>query len=188
MNLRRLVGIAILVYSNEAHVGCAQEETTSQDRTKTEIQDERAQADGQGSARESFPPPPMVDTLTEGLDSITREDAENTIPKDVDGFRSFAVYALSRGQGVPPDARKALSEARHLLERDRARDVILQIYETRIGIEGETRLCAEYRTSEAAGIAFRRISAIVEGRDLVRLVAEPCRPEPGLPNPERKES
>jgi hypothetical protein len=89
-------------------------------------------------------------------------------------FSSFALYALSRGKGVPDDARKALGEARAVLEDDRKGGAVMVIHEERIGIEGETRICVEYADPESARTAHQRISKLFEGTDLVNLVVEPC--------------
>src|SRR2546421_10404028 len=53
--------------------------------------------------------------------------------------KSFAVYALSRGSGVPPTAREALRKVQALVEKDQKRGIGVTIETTRIGIEGETR-------------------------------------------------
>jgi hypothetical protein len=45
---------------------------------------------------------------------------------------------------------------------------------TRIGIEGEQRMCVEYEDPTDGARAWERASAIVKGVDLVNLVAEPC--------------
>lgn len=88
--------------------------------------------------------------------------------------KSFALYTLSRAQGVPPAAREALERTRALLEDEQSRGVAVKVQVTRIGLEGETRLCAEFEDEAAGGAAFRRASRIVEGVDLVNLVVEPC--------------
>ena len=88
--------------------------------------------------------------------------------------KSFAVYALSRGTGVPPAAREALEQVTSLVESDRKQGVRLTVETTRIGIEGERRMCVEYEDPRDGARAWERASAIVKGVDLVNLVAEPC--------------
>jgi len=90
--------------------------------------------------------------------------------------RSFAVYILSRGTGVPPEARAAQLKVQKLAEADRDRGLTVSIETTRIGIEGERRLCVTYKDSRNGARAFERARAIVKGVDLVNLVAEPCTP------------
>ncbi|HVR72305.1 MAG TPA: hypothetical protein VMT87_15800 [Vicinamibacteria bacterium] len=100
------------------------------------------------------------------------------------------MYALSRGKGVPREAREALGKVRALVEADRARGVSVRLESARIGLEGETRLCAEYEDAAAAARAYARASALVEGVDLVNLVAGPCAsgppPPPGKQEQEEK--
>lgn len=88
--------------------------------------------------------------------------------------KSFAVYTLSRGTGVPPKAREALEQVTNLVESDRKRGVRVSVETNRIGLEGEKRLCVEYEDSRDGARAWERASAIVKGVDLVNLVAEPC--------------
>ena len=94
--------------------------------------------------------------------------------QETDTLRSFAVYALSRGAGVPAEARRALDAANEIVERDRSRGSVVSANTTRLGLEGERRLCVEYETAEAAARARREIEALIEGVDLVNLVVEPC--------------
>jgi len=95
-------------------------------------------------------------------------------PGRVKPVKSFAVYALSRGKGVPPEAREALEQMTNLAESDRKRGVRVTVETTRIGIEGEKRVCVEYEDPRDGARAWERASAIVKGVDLVNLVAEPC--------------
>lgn len=87
---------------------------------------------------------------------------------------SFAVYALSRGSGVPPEALEAQLKIQKLAEADRARGLRVSIETTRIGIEGERRLCVAYQDSRTGARALARARAIVKGVALVNLVVEPC--------------
>ena len=88
--------------------------------------------------------------------------------------KTFAVYALSRGRGVPPAAREALRKVRALVEKDQKRGIGVTMETTRIGIEGETRMCIDYKKAAEGRRAYDRARAIVKGIDLVNLVAEPC--------------
>ena len=95
-------------------------------------------------------------------------------PKAPRSVKSFAVYALSRGRGVPPQAREALRKVRALVEQDQKRGISVTIETTRIGIEGETRMCIDYKNAADGTRAYDRVRATVKGIDLVNLVAEPC--------------
>jgi hypothetical protein len=103
-----------------------------------------------------------------------REPKPTTTTVSEPPVKSFALYTLSRAQGVPPEAREALERVRAFLDEEESRGVAMKVQVTRIGIEGETRLCAEFEDGAAGGAAFRRASGIVEGVDLVNLVVEPC--------------
>ena len=88
--------------------------------------------------------------------------------------RSFAVYALSRGHGVPEAAREVLRKVRAWLDQAKQAGSVVDIRETRIGLEGETRLCVEFADSESAQAMLKRIRAFTKGVELINLVVEPC--------------
>ncbi len=87
---------------------------------------------------------------------------------------TIAIYSLSRGKGVPPETREALKQIRALLERQQAAKSVVALQSNRIGIEGETRLCAEFRTSRDAQAALAEIRRISAGVELLNVVEEPC--------------
>lgn len=123
------------------------------------------------SAPES--PPPVVDEKPSAASEPTAPSSPSTAGR-AKPIKSFAVYTLSRGAGVPPAAREALEQVTNLVESDRKRGVRVTLETTRIGIEGEKRMCAEYEDPRDGAQAWERASAIVKGVDLVNLVAEPC--------------
>ena len=86
----------------------------------------------------------------------------------------FAVYALSRGKGVPDPTRGALRKARTLIEGAKQRGEVIRLKETRIGLEGETRLCAEAKDVATARALLRELRAIAENIELFNVVVEPC--------------
>lgn len=87
---------------------------------------------------------------------------------------SFAVYALSRGKGVPQRTRAVFQEARRILEGAKKRHKVVQLEQTRIGLEGETRLCAEFADAATAQDLFEKIRRVAEGVELLNVVQEPC--------------
>ncbi len=87
---------------------------------------------------------------------------------------TIAIYSLSRGKGVPPETREALKQIRALLEQKQAANSVSALQSNRIGIEGETRLCAEFRTSQDAQAALAEIRRISAGMELLNVVEEPC--------------
>ena len=86
----------------------------------------------------------------------------------------LAVYALSRGEGVPEPTRGALQRARTLLEGAKERGEVIRLKEARIGLEGETRLCVEAKDVAAARALLRELRAIAENVELFNVVVEPC--------------
>jgi len=102
--------------------------------------------------------------------AATQPARDNAAP----GVRGFAVYALSRGKGVPPEARAALEKIERILESDRQQGVSVTVHKTRIGIEGESKLCAEYDDPHAGARAHERAQEIARGVDLLNLAIEPC--------------
>ena len=86
----------------------------------------------------------------------------------------FAVYALSRGKGVPEPTRGVFRKARTLLEGAKQRGEVIRVKETRIGLEGETRLCVEAKDIAAARALLRELRAIAENVELFNVVVEPC--------------
>ena len=87
---------------------------------------------------------------------------------------SFALYVLSRGKGVPEPARNVLRDARAMLEEAKQEGKVVGLKQTRLGLEGETRLCAEFADREAAREMLERIRRLTKDVDLVNLVVEPC--------------
>ncbi len=103
--------------------------------------------------------------------------AETNPPETLEPVpHSFSVYALSRGKGVPEQAREVLVQSRTLLKAAQERGEVLRMVEQRIGIEGETRICAQFSNVEKALTMMDQIKKIGQGVDLVNVKAEPCPP------------
>ena len=88
--------------------------------------------------------------------------------------KSFALYALSRGKGVPEGARAVLAGAEKVIADLQARGAPITVTKERIGLEGETRLCATFADESVAEEALARVRRLVAGVDLVNLTEEPC--------------
>jgi len=89
---------------------------------------------------------------------------------------SFSIYALSRGKGVPEEARNVLEEARALLKTAHEQGAVTRLSDQRIGLEGERRVCAEFRDADSASEWFSRIQQMSEGVDLLNVKIESCPP------------
>jgi hypothetical protein len=90
--------------------------------------------------------------------------------------QSISVYALSRGKGVPDQAREVLAQTRTLFKAAQERGEVLRVAEQRIGIEGEMRLCAEFSHADSFRSLLDRIQNLSQGVDLVNVKIEPCLP------------
>jgi len=99
---------------------------------------------------------------------------ESTAPTPTPELTSFAVFALSRGKGVPPEALDVLRKVAEMADADERRGVRVETRRTRIGLEGETRLCVEYPSAAEARRGLEKVEKIVKDVDLVNLVPGPC--------------
>jgi hypothetical protein len=86
----------------------------------------------------------------------------------------FALYALSRGKGVPEPTRDAFNKARNMLVNARARGEVVSLAETRIGLEGETKLCVQAKDASASRKLQGRVRQIGQDVDLFNVVEEAC--------------
>ena len=86
----------------------------------------------------------------------------------------ISIYALSRGTGVPEEARKILEEVRILLKEAQDQGTVTRLVDRRIGLEGETQLCAEFSDAHASQNIVSQIRKISEGVDLLNVKPEPC--------------
>ncbi|WP_163839283.1 hypothetical protein [Pseudoxanthomonas sacheonensis] len=105
------------------------------------------------------PVPPPTSPIT---------DAKDTQPVRI------TIDALSRGKGVPAETREAFKQIRALLERQQATSAVAAMRYQRIGIEGESRLCVEFRNASDAQAALTEIRKIAAGADLLNVVEAPC--------------
>lgn len=91
---------------------------------------------------------------------------------------SAAVYAtvttLSRGKGVPAETRAALQRIRELLKAGQAAAAVTDLQTQRIGLEGESRLCIEFRSATDAGPLMSEMHRIAAGIDLLDVTETPC--------------
>lgn len=127
-------------------------------------------------ATETPPPSPKPRPI-----AITKAPVKPTPPptlpiagtKQVAPIR-IAINALSRGKGVPAETREAFKQIRALLERQQATTAVAAMRYQRIGIEGESRLCVEFRNASDAQAALAEIRRISADVDLLNVVEAPC--------------
>lgn len=115
--------------------------------------------------------PLVLSTAILGLS--TAAHANGSSLDELEG-RSFSLYVLSRGKGVPDETWRVLKEMRKMFASRQADGVVVRIHEERIGLEGERRLCAEFIDETAARKAWSDAMEIAAGIELVNLRAEPC--------------
>jgi len=89
---------------------------------------------------------------------------------------SVSVYALSRGKGVPDEARGVLDHARQILKQGQEQGEVTRLVERRIGLEGETRLCAEFVDEAVADRFFQQFNQLSLGVELVNINKGMCPP------------
>jgi len=89
-------------------------------------------------------------------------------------LQSFALYALSRGRGLSESGQRAIVEFRELLRNMKAAGHVVAVSDMRIGIEGETKICASFASPELAGKAWMQMQRSLAGADLVQLKPEKC--------------
>ena len=81
---------------------------------------------------------------------------------------------LSRGKGVPDETRDAYKDIHALLEQQRATYAVTDLRTQRIGLEGETRLCAEFQSAKDAQAALAEIRKRAASVDLLEVSEAPC--------------
>lgn len=86
----------------------------------------------------------------------------------------LTINALSRGKGVPDETREAFKQIRTLLEQQQANASVAEVQYQRIGLEGESRLCVEFRNRRDAQATLARIRTLSTGVDLLEVVETPC--------------
>jgi hypothetical protein len=89
-------------------------------------------------------------------------------------MHTFSVYALSKGKGVPERTRQVFQHIRALLEDAQRQGKVVQLKQSRIGLEGETRLCVECSSAAVAQELFEKIRQLSADIDLLNVVIEPC--------------
>ena len=88
--------------------------------------------------------------------------------------RGFALYALSRGKGVPAGASAVLAGVEEVIADLQSRGARITVTKERIGLEGETQLCATFADESVAEETLERVRRLVSDVDLVNLTEEPC--------------
>lgn len=124
------------------------------------------------------PPAPVADEPTPPPPAGAK--SEPSPPGKDDGAPvSIAIYALSKGRGVPEPTREAYGQIRTILEKQRTTSAVSSVSSRRMGLEGETRLCAQFRDREQAQATLKEIREIAADVELLNVVEEPCKDTKG---------
>jgi hypothetical protein len=107
---------------------------------------------------------------------VTLESAGTPVDSDANrpGNFCFAVYALSRGNGVPDAARSAIKWTRALALSARKSGSVVTLQSTTIGLEGETRLCLSFEDANLGQSILEGVRAHTKGVDLFSVKVESC--------------
>jgi len=89
---------------------------------------------------------------------------------------AVVITTLSKGRGVPAPTRDAYKQIRGLLEEQQNQSAVTNIDTQRIGIEGEMRMCAEFRDRVQAEYTLDQIRKISDDVELLNVVEGPCPP------------
>ena len=87
---------------------------------------------------------------------------------------TIVIHALSRGKGVPTQTRDTYKQIHALLEQRRSDAAITRLESSRMGLEGETRLCVEFSDRDHAAAMLAEIGKLAAGTDLLNIVEGPC--------------
>lgn len=125
-------------------------------------------------AYEQTSPPPQPEPSPKPQESAGNEQAapEKKDPEPT----SVTITTLSKGRGVPAPTRDAYKEIRGLLEEQKSQSAVTNIETQRVGIEGEMRMCAEFRDRDQAEYALEQIRKISADVELLNVVEGPCPP------------
>lgn len=113
------------------------------------------------------PPPKPQETAGNEQAAPEKKDPEPT---------SVTITTLSKGRGVPAPTRDAYKQIRGLLEEQQNQSAVTNIDTQRIGIEGEMRMCAEFRDRDQAEYTLEQIRKISADVELINVVEGPCPP------------
>jgi hypothetical protein len=89
-------------------------------------------------------------------------------------LKSFSVYALSRGSGVPEAASELILELRSRYQANGTQREVSEFVEDRIGLEGETRVCIKFDSASATQAAWKDVQVLIGSKELIDLRAEEC--------------
>jgi hypothetical protein len=103
--------------------------------------------------------------------------AQSENPEGSDLHPSIEILALSRGRGVPDEARAALESIKSVVVRLQREGSVIASEEAVIGLEGETRLCVVFKDQAAARTTQTELTKIGAAIDLLEIRNVMCGPK-----------
>ncbi len=89
--------------------------------------------------------------------------------------QSFAVYVLSIGRGVPEETYETYQSVKSQLQQMRDQKLVSLLLESRIGIEGERRLCVAFTDATVARNTWIDVCETLLDVPLINLEIEECK-------------
>lgn len=119
-------------------------------------------------------PPPATQQETEASETPPVDDAQAAPEKDQAESTAVVITTMSKGRGVPAPTRDAYKQIRGLLEEQKSRSAVTGIDTQRIGLEGEMRMCAQFRDRAQAEYTLEQIRKLSADVELIHVAEGPC--------------
>ncbi|RDZ28586.1 hypothetical protein DX914_05530 [Lysobacter silvisoli] len=91
-------------------------------------------------------------------------------------YLDISITTLSKGRGVPEPTREAYQRVRALMDHKQREQQLSGLSVRRMGLEGETRLCARFSDAAQAREALAEIRELTAGVELIAVESTPCIP------------
>lgn len=151
----------------------AAEQTESAPAETVPAQTEPSPAPPAAQTPEPSPAPPAQQQVPAPAAEPPAE-AQAAPEKSKDEPTTVVITTLSKGRGVPAPARNAYKEIRGILEEQKSQSAVSNIDTQRIGLEGEMRMCAEFRDRAQAEYTLEQIRKLSADVELIDVVEGPC--------------
>ncbi|WP_189644650.1 hypothetical protein [Luteimonas gilva] len=126
------------------------------------------------AAQASAPPPAQQEADVPAPEPAPAAEAQAAPAKTQDAPTSVVITTMSKGRGVPAPTRDAYKQIRGLLEEQKNQSAVTNIDTQRIGLEGEMRMCAEFRDRAQAEYTLEQIRKLSADVELIHVAEGPC--------------
>ena len=165
----RSLQLATFAFTAAGSLAACGAANTPESGTPAAEQTESASAETIPAQTEPSPAPPPVQTP-----EPSPAPPQQQVPTPAAEPTTVVITILSKGRGVPAPARNAYKEIRGLLEEQKSQSVVSKIDTQRIGLEGEMRMCAEFRDRAQAEYTLEQIRKLSADVELIDVVEGPC--------------